>query len=110
MFRISYRPSWIKYDGNTYRISMFILTGWQEDDLPQFGEIKDFLVINSTYFLLVRVYMTMGINRHVHSYVKSKRDEENILSLSELPGYPPAVGHSLNRQLYITLRSHVIKA
>ena len=107
----SYRPSWIKYDGNTYRITIFILIGWQEDDLPQFGEIKDILVINCTYFLLVRVYMTLGIDRHVHSYVvKSKRDEENILSLSELPGYPPTVGHSLDRQLYITLRSHIIKA
>ena len=105
----SYRPNWIKYDGNTYRLAMFILIGWQDDDLPQFGEIKDIFVINSTHFLLVRVYMTMGIDRHVHSYVIKRKNEENIKLLSELPGYP-VVGHSLNRQLYITLRTHVIKA
>ena len=89
---------------------MFVIIGWQEDDLPLFGEIRDILIINFTYFLLVKVYMTVGIDRHVHSYViKNRRDEENILSLSELPGYPSAVGHSVNRELYVTLRSHVMK-
>ena len=52
--------------------------------------------------------MTMGIDRHVHSYVIKRKDEENIKLLSELPGYP-VVGHSLNRQLYITLRTHTEK-
>ena len=31
---------------------MFIIIGWQEDDLPLFGEIKDILIINFTYFFV----------------------------------------------------------
>ena len=37
---------------------MFVLIGWQDDDLPQFGEIKYIFIVNSTYFLL----RVMGID------------------------------------------------
>jgi hypothetical protein len=93
-----------------YRLAMFILTGWQDDDLPQFSEIKDILITNSTYYLSVRIYTTIGIARHFHSYMIKRTNEEDILSLNKLQGYPPMVGHSMNRQLYITLRSHIIKS
>ena len=93
-----------------YRLAMFILTGWQDDDLPQFSEIKDILITNSTHYLLVRIYTTIGIHRHFHSYIIKGTNTEDILPLNKLQGYPPMVGRSINRQLYITLRSHVIKS
>ena len=76
------RPNWVQYEGNTYRLAMFVLAGWQEDDLPQFADIKDIMVINAVCFLHVQTYITTGIDRHVHSYVITKTDSEDLLTLS----------------------------
>ena len=89
---------------------MFILTGWQDDDLPQFSEITGILVVNSVFYLSVRVYTCLGIDRHVHSYVIERTYQEDVVLLHELYGYPPVLAHSVHRQLFITLKSHMVCA
>lgn len=88
---------------------MFVLAGWQNDDLPQFAEINDILIVNTVCFLLVRAYTTAGISRHVHSYIVVKTDDKYLLTLTELNGNPPTAAHFISNNIYITLRSHVMK-
>lgn len=85
-----------------------MLIGWQDDDLPQFGEITDLLAITSTHLMAVKVYSTEGLDRHVHSYVIQSTDRLNLISLCELSVYPPTVCHSVHR-LYVTTKSNLIK-
>ena len=87
---------------------MFILIGWQDDDLPQFGEITDLLAIASNHFIAVKVYNTEGLDRHVHSYVILSTDKLDLISLCELSSYSPTVCHSVHR-LYVTTKCQLIK-
>ena len=88
---------------------MFVLAGWQDDDLPQFAEIHDILVINNVCFLHLHDYTTAGIDRHVHSYVIKRTENEELLALFELNGHPPTVAHFNANTIYVTLRSQVVR-
>ncbi len=40
-----YSPNWIKIYGSRFSRGQYVLCGWQDDDLPMFGLIKDITVI-----------------------------------------------------------------
>ena len=63
-----YTARWFKSGGQVYRQSAFLLTGWQDDDLPLFSRIDDMLVVNGNPFLVVVHHDILGISRHVHSF------------------------------------------
>lgn len=47
--------------GIKYNCLDFVIKGWQDDDLPQFGQIKDILVVNETALFHVKQLELTGI-------------------------------------------------
>ena len=96
--------------GIKYTFSEFVVIGWQCDDLPVFGQIQHIVVVNDFVLFGVTLYCTLGIDRHYHSYIITRKNEAAIYSLTELVDYQPLRAHYLtNGHLYITLRSHIEK-
>lgn len=108
---IIYRPKWIVKNGSKYSYLDYVIIGWQEDDLPLFGRVEDiFVVNNNTPLFHVLKYVTLGIDRHYHSFCIKKTDAHCVCWLSELIDYHPMQAHNLsNSNLYITFRSHIEK-
>lgn len=111
-YYINYRPKWIIKSGIKYQKPDYVIMGWQEDDLPIFGQIQDIMVTDhDEVFFELMAYDTLGIHRHYHSFVIQKSlHEAAILSISELGYHETFYAHRLiNDSLYITLRSHIEK-
>ena len=105
----SCRPKWVKCNGEVYRSSAFLLTGWQEDNLPAFSSIQDIIVVDKNLFLIVCKFTTVRIDRHFHSFVVSKVGAQQLTTLDQLVDTHPLYGHYVrgNSLVYITMRSHV---
>ena len=85
-----------------------MLVGWQDDDLPIFGRIQYFVVINGNALFGVFVYQAYGVDRHYYSFVIDKTGEVATYWLSELADYQPLQAHLLRSGcLCITFRSHI---
>ena len=94
--------------GTKYMIYDYVLIGWQDDDLPMFGLIQDIAVLNNNALFVVKLYNTLGINRHYHSFVISRTTEVAIVWLSELQETAVFRAHHLSDgQLLITFRYHI---
>ena len=94
-----------KYSRNNY-----LLTSWQDDDLPVFGQIDDIVTVSNYILFCVTKYQTLGIDRHYHSYCLRRTSDKAVYFMSELPDYRCYQAHLLkNHQLYITFKSHVEK-
>ena len=88
----------------------FVLCGNQIDDLPEFGKIKDILLVGSVPMLYVEKYLTEGINNHLmcHTIVRSHKFE--VKPISSLVDYTPYSAHTYigDGQLHIAMRTDVI--
>lgn len=104
-----YRPNWILCRGIRYVIGEYLFIGWQPDDLPLFGQIQQIIIIeNSHIMFLVLQHVTLGTERHYHSYVMKRSSKLTACWYSELVDYQPLQAHySKSSCLYVTLRSHV---
>ena len=92
-----------------YRQGAFLLTGWQDDDLPSFSSIQDILVIEKWLLFDVIMFTTVSIDRHFHSFVVHKGRRRQIVTLDEIIDPHPLYGHYVcgNSSVYISVRSHV---
>ena len=104
-----YRPKWIKIYGQEYHVSCCIQTGWQPDDLPVFGSVKAVIVIVGAVLLQVNIFFTEGINCHLSSYNIIPMQQTKLILLSSLENKEVYYTHRFlgDKQLYITVRSHI---
>ena len=87
---------------------MYILVGWQDDDLPIFGRIQYIVVISGKTLFGVFVYRAYGIDHHYHSFLIDKTGEVAMYWLTQLADYQPLQAHLLRSGcLCITFRSHI---
>ena len=107
------RPSWIFLNGVKYQIADYVITGWQDDDLPLFSYISSIYVVNNIPFFKATANRTCGVDRHFHSYLLEAcpdEPEENITCVSSLIDHQAYQSHLLcNGGLYINVRSNVEK-
>lgn len=106
---ISHRPKWIKIYGQEYHVPCCVQTGWQPDDLPVFGSVKAVIVIVGAVLLQVNIFLTEGINSHLSSYNITPMQETKVILLSSLENKEVYYTHRFlgDKQLYITVRSHI---
>lgn len=92
--------------GIKYACLDYVIKGWQSDDLPLFGRIKEILVVNdSVMFFHVLECETVGIDRHYHSFSITTTSREALVCLSEPADHHTFNGHQIaNGNLYITFR------
>ena len=104
------RPNWIRIYGECYYRQEVVLTGFQDDDLPSFGKIKDILLVSGSIPLLyIQQYRTNGINSHVAAYQVEGTNNKFILILSNLESKQPLNIHPLigDGLSYIVMKYHV---
>lgn len=66
--------------GTKYQHKGYVITSWQDDDLPQFGRIEDIIVVEGAVYFKIACTVTVGIDRHFHSFViRSKNNTQIIL-------------------------------
>jgi len=80
---------WITDMGVKYTFTEYVLIGWQDDDLPAFGQIQCIVVMEGIVLFTVTKYHTLGIDWHFHSCVIDRSDEVQLCPLSELVYYHP---------------------
>ncbi len=96
--------------GIRHRRNDFLIIGWQEDDLPIFGQVKVIFVLKKSALFRVAKYTTLGLCRHYHSFYIRASTSEEIFGLSELSDYQVYQGHYIKLcDYYITLRALVVK-
>lgn len=86
------------------------MVGFQDDDLPSFGKIKDIILASgSTPLLALEVYRTEGINTHIAAYQIFRTNSTAIILLSNLFNKTIYYAHSYigDGKTYIALRAHV---
>ena len=81
-----HRMTWIKLNGIKYQQQDYVIISWQDDDdLPIFGHIISIFVVQNTAFFKIQMFVTLGIDRHYHSFVIHEGDEkEVVVCLTEL--------------------------
>ena len=94
--------------GTVYRIAEFVLSGWQEDDLPQFSKIDDLIYIQGVAFILATCYHTVGIDHHYHIYVISSTGCSTVMALTEADSHPPVIAKVLSSGIYIALHYFIL--
>ena len=94
--------------GVKYSYSDYVIIGWQQDDLPCFGLIKDIFVAKQICILLVQEYKTIGVDRHYHSFCIETTNKEVAFSIHGMFEHHTFRAHHLsNGHLCITFRSHI---
>ena len=103
------RPNWIKIYGRHYNRYSYLLYDWQEDDLPQFVQINDSLVIFNFILLYVQLYTTLGVNDHILGYLINRTHHYTIIYLSHSFSFDLYHAHRYfgDMYLYICMRSFV---
>ena len=59
--------------GAKYHPNVFVVIGWQDNDLPIFGKIISIFVKESNLIYKIARYETLGISSHFHSYVLERK-------------------------------------
>ena len=77
------RCDWIEWKGSKYYQGDYVLCGFQEDDLPQFGKVYDILLAREEPFLCISVYVTKGRDAHYHSFVIVPSPEKRLIYVSK---------------------------
>ena len=94
--------------GTKYTVNEFLIVGWQDDDLPSFGQIQYIVVVSGNPVFVVNLYVTQGIERHYHSFIVQRTSDIKACYLSELADYQPLQAHrQSNGYLCITFHSHI---
>ncbi len=93
--------------GTKYQGKYYVITTWQDDDLPRFGRIEDIIVVQDTVYFKVTCTQTLGIDRHFHSFVVKNSSNTEIVSYSELADHQVFNAHTVNQTMYITFQSHI---
>ena len=105
---VTFRTSWVKCNGRKYQVGDYLLTGWQQDDLPTFGRVIVIFLIKNCTYVKVTKFRTKGIDRHYHSYVLEYDRSEEVKSVDSLGNSQTYNAHLLrNDLLYITMKCHV---
>lgn len=87
-----------------------MLLAKQSDDLPEFGRIKDIVVICGCSMFYVEKYSTVGINNHLMCHAIVRTHTFVVVPVSNLAdSYPYSAHTSINDgHLYIAMRSEVV--
>lgn len=97
--------------GTKYQRKHYVITAWQDDDLPQFGKIEDIMIVQDTVFFRIICTETLGIDRHFHSFIINIVNREvTVVAYSELVDHQVFNAHLVNdnhQRIYITFRSHI---
>ena len=105
---IIFRPAWVIVEGVKYQPHDYVVTGWQDDDLPIFSSIQSIFVACDTVVFKTKRATSLGIDRHYHSLLIQETSTEHPVCLSELKVNCVYHSHLLNNGgLYITIRSHI---
>ena len=104
----SFRPNWVNIYGCKFYSSEYIHCGWQDDDLPQFGKIKDIVVVSNHPLLFVELFQTTGINSHILAYQITSLYSFSLIMLSSLTNKYSFSAHTYiaDSNLYIAVKSH----
>ena len=86
-----------------------MIVGFQEDDLPSFGQINDILVLVGTPLFCVKLYNTIGINNHLSCYAVVCAYQYVLVLVSKLVSPEPLGAHTSigDDNVYIPMRAHV---
>ena len=103
-----YRLKWIRCQGTVYRLAQFVLSGWQDDDLPQFSKIEQLISIQNVAIMVAIHYHTVGIDRHYHSYLIGSTRCKSVIPLANVDSHPPVNVRALPSGMYLTLCYHVL--
>ena len=96
--------------GQEYHRLQFVTVGFQDDDLPLFGQITDILVLVGTPLVSVKLYTTLGINNHLSCFAIACTYQYSIFPVSKLVSLEPLTAHKSigDENIYIAMRLHVI--
>lgn len=77
--------------------------------MPVFASVSAIIVIMGTVVLELDMFSTEGINSHLSSYLITPTLSQKVLVLSSLENKEVYYAHRFlgDKQLYITMRSHV---
>ena len=110
------RCDWVEWRGSKYYQGDYVLCGFQQDDMPEFGKVFDILLVKNEAFLCASIYTTKGTDAHYHSYVIAPSHGKRLILISECNDYlgslHPLRAHSLKAtpgNEYIVTKYLVIK-
>ena len=93
---IVHHPAWAKVHGIVYKVTGVIVVDIR-DGFPIFGKIKDVVVFNESYvMLLVSLFRTKSFDTHYHAYVLANTNDDCLIHANSLC-YPFVLhAHSLD--------------
>lgn len=88
----------------------YVLCDKQRNDLPQFGKIKEILVVGNIPMVYLEMYLTSGINNHLMCHQITRSHKFQVLPISSLIDYHPYSSHTFigDGQLYLAMCYDVI--
>ena len=69
--------------GNKIHHNEFVLCGYQDDNAPQFGKVLDIIIVKKIPFLIVQLFLTLGVHHHYHSYIIKPTEVKKIINVSD---------------------------
>ena len=102
------RTSWVKTNGQLYKPLNAVIMGI-DDDLPQFGVIKNIYITDCNTLLEVEIYKTISFLHHYHGYDVKVISQTNIINISSLVSpYSLLINHlaHINKSV-VVLKYHV---
>ena len=104
------RPKWISIYGERFYNQEFVLIGFQDDDLPYFGKIRDILMICGTPLFVIANFKTVCLYSHLSAYEVMQTNNESVVLITELTSRQPYYSHLYvgDCQTYIAMKSNVI--
>ena len=108
----THRARWVKIGGVLYKTPCALLVEL-EDDYPQFGKLKEILILNSKHvFFHVSVMKTLLFLSHYNAYSVSTSSLSRVIHLTDLHSPFPLHTHHITipnntTQHVIVLKYHV---
>lgn len=102
------RTSELKIYGTTYRPKCTILLECNDENLPQFSEIKEIFVHGNSKLLLFSVFRTDAYDYSLNAYhvVNHVPSLYNVLEINEMIFPHPLLSFSIMNKKYIVLLNH----
>ena len=73
----------VTVNGYQFRPKSAVLLSW--DDMPQFGEVQQIVLLNSKVHLIVQPWTTLHLDRHYHAYAIKMTAPNDVQVLVKLP-------------------------